>query len=121
MLFEVLVVGAIFLVLYKWWDATKYPTKDFPPGPIGLPLVGYPGIYSAKTLLHAVEKLHTIYGDVISLNIGPHKRDVVIGSAAVAREVFKDERSTGRPAWRQWYNVAARYGNGSDARGLVFS
>ena len=37
------------------------------------------------------------------------------------KEAFKDEKGNGRHPDMMWFNETFRYGNGYDARGLLFS
>lgn len=69
-------IGA--LLLFWWHKIAKVPDR-FPPGPIGLPLVGYLPILFYKNILEGMNKLHDDYGPTVSLNIGPGKRMVTIG------------------------------------------
>ena len=40
---------------------------------------------------------------------------------AIKKEAFKDEKGNGRHPDMMWFNETFRYGNGDDARGLLFS
>ena len=65
--------------------------------------------------------LHEKFGEVMSVNVGPSPRIVVIGDYYILKEVLKDDRSTGRPPNFTWFNQEFRFGNGQESRGLVFS
>lgn len=69
----------ILLTLLSWWRNIARIPDRFPPGPYGLPLLGYWRIFLSDNILSGLGLLHQTYGSVISLNIGPGKRSVVIG------------------------------------------
>ena len=116
------IVLLILLLFWDWWKKfASMPCKNFPPGPIGLPILGYLPIATEKNLLAALDKIHDEYGGVISVNMGPSKRVVFIGEYHSLKEAFKDDKGNGRHADMMWFNGTFRYGNGYDARGLLFS
>lgn len=87
-------IGVVILVL--WWLNTK-PVNRFPPGPIGLPVVGYLfflGRYPFKTFI----KLGKKYGNVFSVPLGS-SRVVVLNDWNAIKEAFvkQSEIFSGRP------------------------
>nr|APH81377.1 cytochrome P450 CYP3036A1 [Tigriopus kingsejongensis] len=118
-LWIVLVLCVLFLYKY-WYLKTRIPSK-FPPGPIGLPVVGCYDILSGPNLNASFARLHQKYGSVFSVNLGPSDRFVIIGDHDILVESFKDMSLTTRPEIIQWFNVYSRYGDGHTARGLMFS
>lgn len=77
-----LLIGVTILIvlwLLHWWKNVAKVNEAFPPGPIGLPLLGYVPIFAADNFLSGIEGLHDAFGSVFSLNIGPSPRTVVIG------------------------------------------
>ena len=111
----------ILAILYWWKNFAKLPCAKFPPGPMGLPLVGYLPIVTGDNILAALDDIHDKYGEVISVNMGPSPRLVVIGDLQALKEAFKDDRGNGRPPEQMWFNEEFRFGNGQDSRGLLFS
>ena len=110
------------LLLYWWKNYAKKPHPKFPDGPLGLPILGYVPIFQAKNILVGLDKLHDKFGNVMSLNLGPSPRIVIIGDYLILKEVFKDDKSTDRPPnFMMWFNKEFRSGNGHDSRGLLFS
>ena len=110
------------LLLYWWKHFARKPHPKFPDGPIGLPILGYVPIFQAKNILEGLDKLHDKFGNVMSLNLGPSPRTVIIGDYFMLKEVFKDDKSTDRPPdFMMWFNQEFRSGNGHDSRGLLFS
>jgi len=53
--------------------------------------------------------------------MGPSKKIVVIGDYQLLKDAFKDDRGSGRPLDFMWFNEKFRHGDGTDARGLIFS
>ena len=116
-----IVLLTLLLFWYWWKNFASAPCKHFPPGPLGLPILGYLPIVTAKNLVEGLDKVHDKFGDVISVNMGPSKRIVVIGEYHSLKEAFKDDKGNGRHPDMMWFNETFRYGNGHDARGLLFS
>ena len=116
------IVILILLLFWHWWkNFATAPCKNFPPGPMGLPIIGYLPIVTEENLLAALDKIHDKFGSVISVNMGPSKPVVVIGEYHSLKEAFKDDKGNGRHPDMMWFNEHFRYGNGKDARGLLFS
>ena len=111
----------VFALFYWWKNYASFPHPKFPPGPYGLPLVGYLPVFSEENILIGFEKLHQKYGKVFSLNLGPNKRCVVIGDFKLLKDAFSGEKANARPPDQQWFNKEIRYGDGTDSRGIVFS
>jgi len=78
-MFLILAVGLLSASLLYWWLKIARVQERFPPGPIGLPLVGYLPILFQKNILVGMNQIHDKYGPTISLNIGPGQRLVAIG------------------------------------------
>ena len=53
------------------------------------------------------------------MGLGSHK-SVVIGDYEILKDLFKLDAVTDRPPMMQWFNPYFRYGNGKDARGILF-
>ena len=83
--------------------------------------LGYLPIATEKNILVALDKVHDNYGKIVSLNLGPSKRSVVIGDYQLLKEAFKDDKLNSRPLDLMWANQYFRFGNGKDSRGLLFS
>ena len=116
-----LVLVVILLLFYWWKNVASAPCDNFPPGPMGLPVLGYVPVVTAKNLVVGLDQIHDVYGKIISVNLGPSKRTVVIGDYDILKEAFKDDKLNSRPVELMWMNQYFRYGNGKDARGLLFS
>ena len=65
-----LAIIVALLLIYWWKHFARKPHPKFPPGPVGLPILGYVPIFQAKNIIEGLDTLHDKYGDVISLNLG---------------------------------------------------
>ncbi|KAG8182764.1 hypothetical protein JTE90_023400 [Oedothorax gibbosus] len=77
-------------VIYKWIQS-----KNYPPGPIGLPFLGYwpfLGNFPPHTLL----KLSKKYGDIFSFYIGS-KRMICVTDYRMAKEILSHQLTLARP------------------------
>ena len=120
MILAILIIVLALAAVYKWYLlSVRLPHPDFPPGPVGLPIIGHLPTILSKDLVEGFQKLHDRYGGVFSLNLGPQKRAVVIGDYEALKEAFRDDGITGRPSELMWFNEYTRHGDGTDARGLV--
>ena len=116
-----IVVLLILLLLYWWKNYGSAPCANFPPGPLGLPILGYLPVVTAKNIVLGLDQIHDAFGKVISVNLGPGKKTVVIGDYNILKEAFKEDKLNSRPVELMWMNQYFRYGNGRDSRGLLFS
>ena len=116
------IVLILILVLFYWWkNVASAPCDNFPPGPMGLPIIGYLPVATDRNILVALDKIHDVYGKIVSVNLGPSKRIVVIGDYDILKEAFKDDKLNSRPLELMWANQYFRFGNGKDSRGLIFT
>ena len=115
------VIFAIVVLARKWWRNTRIPHESFPPGPLGLPIVGHLPTVRSESILVGLDTLHDKYGSVLSVNLGPGPRIVVISDYDVLKELFSGDAATNRPADMNWANEEFRHGDGTDARGIIFS
>nr|QST15071.1 CYP370C2 protein [Diaphanosoma celebensis] len=82
------------LLAYFAYRAVARP-KNFPPGPMTFPLVGY--LPFLRPEMHRqMAKLSEKYGDVFGLSIGSFNV-VMLGSLRAIREAFKEDSLSGRP------------------------
>lgn len=88
---------AIFAIslLFVWSTTRKLrkPTAPSPPGPRGLPIVGYLPFLGSDNLHLAFTDLGKLYGPIYKLWLG-NKLCVVIGSPELAKEVVRDNDIT---------------------------
>ena len=83
-----LTVSVLFLSLLWWWIKIGKLQKHMPPGPYGLPLLGYLPLFWAEDILQCFEALHKKYGTIFSVNLGPGKRIVVIGDYEILKVFY---------------------------------
>lgn len=85
MLVSILLLSALGLFIYNWWQKTRI-VSNFPPGPYGLPVVGNVGVMASGDLIDGLVKLHDEHGAVCSVNLGPGGRSVFIGDYEALKE-----------------------------------
>ena len=82
------VVLILFLIwcFRSWYEKARIPHK-FPPGPYGLPVLGYFPILT-KGFFEAIQDLNKRFGGIYSVNLGPNKRVVVIGDYEILKDLI---------------------------------
>lgn len=85
-----------------WWR-----TRLMPPGPRGVPVLGYLPFFNGDTHLHYLE-LAKKYGPVLSLKLG-NQYVVVLSDYKMIREAFRKEEFTGRPQ-SEFSDILGGYG-----------
>nr|QST15075.1 CYP370C6 protein [Diaphanosoma celebensis] len=90
-----LVTCLLIVVLgYCVYRATARP-RNFPPGPLNLPVVGYLPFLD-RHVHHQMTKLSEKYGDIFGLNFGSFTV-VMLNSLGSVRDAFKVDTFSGRP------------------------
>ncbi|XP_077212098.1 labd-13Z-ene-9,15,16-triol synthase, chloroplastic-like [Tasmannia lanceolata] len=81
---------AFFAIIWYMWKtkASKNGKLQLPPGPHGLPLLGYLP-YLDSEIHHQFTKLGKIYGPIMTLWLGK-KLCVVVATPSLAKEILKD-------------------------------
>lgn len=69
--------------------------KDFPPGPFGVPFLGYLPFLNPKKPYETLTKLSQKYGPIYGVQLGSIYC-VVLAEASLIRDAFKREEFTGR-------------------------
>ncbi|XP_022246307.1 cytochrome P450 18a1-like, partial [Limulus polyphemus] len=81
-----LLSAACIFLLFRW-ILTRF--RNFPPGPVGLPIVGYLPFLGKKAFLDFIE-LSKKYGNVFSLRLGSQNVVVLCDFLAVKEAMNKD-------------------------------
>ncbi|KAL7641280.1 UNVERIFIED_CONTAM: hypothetical protein RMT77_008418 [Armadillidium vulgare] len=97
-------VFSIVFLFTKYWFIN---IKRSPPGPWGLPIVGYLP-FLGKQMHETLHKLSQQYGSVFQFSLGV-KKIVVITDPELVRQTFKKEEFTGRPR-NELYDMFQGYG-----------
>ncbi|GIX83791.1 cytochrome P450 2J2 [Caerostris darwini] len=84
-----------FLVAYFIGILIKRVRSNFPPGPTGLPLLGYLPFLTENLHLDLIE-LGKKYGDVFSVSLGTNTIVILHGTDAI-KEAFNKQEFLGRP------------------------
>lgn len=91
----VLLIFAIFFVVQRAVRAI-FGSSRLPPGPLGLPFVGYLPFMAKEPAYKVFADLGEKYGDVFQVQLG-WQRMVVLNSADMIEKAFKMDVFTGRP------------------------
>jgi cytochrome P450 len=93
MILGAVLLAAVLLAIVK----TNVRPKDFPPGPLSLPLLGSVLFLDVRNLGKSFKRLGNRYGDIFSIFIGT-KPAVVLNSYPIIKEAFSMPEFNGRPA-----------------------
>ncbi|XP_045035920.1 methyl farnesoate epoxidase isoform X4 [Daphnia magna] len=96
MIFE---LCATILLIGLILKMTKRP-HNFPPGPRGLPLVGYLPFFSSWDPQYphkAMKKISEVYGPVVGLYVGPSRPVISVCSHEAMKEAMLNDDLNGRP------------------------
>lgn len=104
--FSTLVVFLIVLVFVRLIQIFR-ELKTLPPGPWGLPILGYLPFLKSEAHLHFGE-LAKKYGSLFSTRLG-NQLIVVVSDHKAIREAFRREEFTGRPH-TEFSNILGGYG-----------
>lgn len=102
-------VLAVFLLtlLVARVSASWWRTRRLPPGPRGVPILGYLPFFSGDAHVHYLE-LARKYGAAFSIKLG-NQYVVVLSDYKMIREAFRKEEFTGRPQ-SEFSDILGGYG-----------
>ncbi|XP_030512426.1 flavonoid 3'-monooxygenase CYP75B137-like isoform X2 [Rhodamnia argentea] len=110
-----LVIAITALIFFAWFRRQKDTTAPLPPGPRGLPFLGY--LPFLGTDLHwKFAKLAESYGPIYKLQLGS-KLYIVVNSPLLAKEIVRDQDVTFANRDPNIAAIIASYG----ARNIAFS
>lgn len=101
-----LFVFLLVLLLVRFFQ-TYNINKTLPPGPWGLPFIGYLPFFKGDAHLHYKE-LSEKYGSVFSTKLG-NQLIVVLSDYKMIRDAFRKEEFTGRPQ-SEFSDILGGYG-----------
>ncbi|GIY91459.1 cytochrome P450 18a1 [Caerostris extrusa] len=93
--YEVWIAVCVTILVYIFTTLVRKFRMKLPPGPMGLPIVGYFPFLSKDAHLKFME-LSKKYGDVFSIRLGS-ELVVVLNDTASMREAFSKQELLGRP------------------------
>ena len=94
-----LTVVVLAVSTWFWWKRLKESKLNEPPGPRGLPIVGYLPFLDRKRMNLTFIELAKKYGDVFQLRMGSIKMVVVNGQRAIRQFYKKPTDFLDKPDW----------------------
>jgi len=103
-MFIVFITIVVLLIAYAYWKS-----KNLPPGPWGLPILGFLPWINAKAPHQTFTELSKKYGPIYSLSLGS-VLTVVISDVKVIRNLFAKDATTGRAPLYLTHGIMHGYG-----------
>ncbi|XP_015919927.1 cytochrome P450 2J6 [Parasteatoda tepidariorum] len=94
---EIAIGLLVLIIVYLITYLIKKQSKNLPPGPYGLPIVGYLPFMAERPYLQFIE-LSKKYGNIFSINLG-YRRLVVLNSADVIKQALLKSEFLSRPPY----------------------
>ena len=96
MLFAYLTLFACVLLMVQLLHNNHQKTNKLPPGPVGIPILGYLPFLDVFHLGKSFKSLGKKFGDVFSLKVGTELA-VVLNSYEAIKKAFSQDELTSRP------------------------
>ncbi|KAI9552865.1 hypothetical protein GHT06_020749 [Daphnia sinensis] len=95
MLFEAVSLAVLVLLIIK---ASQRP-RNFPPGPRGVPILGYlPFLSNGEPVYRTMKKLAKTYGPVAGFYVGPNQPFISVVGPQAVKEALHNDDLNGRPS-----------------------
>ncbi|GAB6026257.1 cytochrome P450 3201B1 [Chamberlinius hualienensis] len=118
-IWQLILIAVISLLVIRWIYRTLWQIKHFPPGPWGLPILGYLPWIDVKAHV-SFDKLKEKYGSIYSIKLGA-KTVVILADWASVKATLVDQNQifSGRPPSRT-FDVATQRSTVSFSDGEVW-
>ena len=109
MLSELLILFTVFLITYLAYKRANEPKPKMPPGPWGLPIVGYLPFLDPQAPYLTLQNLANKFGKVFSVQLG-QVLCVVLTDPALIRQAFSRSEFSGRAPLFMTHGIMGGFG-----------
>lgn len=104
MIVTFLLTSTVFFTLYMWWKR-----RGFPPGPWGLPLLGYLAFLDKKAPYKTLTDLSEMYGPIYGLYLG-NVYTVVLSDCKLVKAMLAKDVFAGRAPLHLTHGIMRGFG-----------